>query len=47
MQSMLDWGFLRGGDGSFDHDGAGADRPEISISRTDCGNLRAVQQGIW
>ncbi|HYC81955.1 MAG TPA: metalloregulator ArsR/SmtB family transcription factor, partial [Solirubrobacterales bacterium] len=27
MQSMLDRGFLRGGDGSFDPDGAVADRP--------------------
>jgi hypothetical protein len=27
MQSMLERGYLRGGDGGFDHDGDGADRP--------------------
>jgi DNA-binding transcriptional ArsR family regulator len=27
MQGMLEQGFLRGGDGGFDHDGGGADRP--------------------
>ena len=29
MQSMIDRGFLRGGDGRFDPDGAGADRPAL------------------